>query len=49
MKIRAFRLRAISDLPDTENLKLLKRLSESSPVYNTLTHGVPVGIEIERK
>jgi len=34
---------------DAENLKLLKRLSEFSPVYNTLTHGVPVDIEIERK
>jgi uncharacterized OsmC-like protein len=34
---------------DAENLKLLKRLSEFSPVYNTLIHGTKVDIDIESK
>jgi uncharacterized OsmC-like protein len=34
---------------DAENLKLLKRLSEFSPVYNTLIHGTRVDIDIESK
>jgi uncharacterized OsmC-like protein len=34
---------------DAANLKLLKRLSEFSPVYNTLIHGAKVEIEIENK
>jgi len=34
---------------DAENLKLLRRLSEFSPVYNTLSHGVNVDVEIEPK
>ncbi len=32
---------------DGNNLKLLKRLSEFSPVYNTIIHGAKVDIEIE--
>lgn len=34
---------------DSENLKLLKRLSEFSPVYNTITYGAKVDIDIEPK
>jgi uncharacterized OsmC-like protein len=34
---------------DAKNLKLLKRLSEFSPVYNTITQGAKVDIEIEGK
>lgn len=34
---------------DSENLKLLKKLSEFSPVYNTLIHGAKVKIDIESK
>jgi uncharacterized OsmC-like protein len=34
---------------DAENLRLLKRLSEFSPVLNTLIHGTRVEIDIERK
>ncbi|MBN2242568.1 MAG: OsmC family protein [Acidobacteria bacterium] len=34
---------------DTENLKLLKKLSQFSPVYNTLIHGARVNIDIEPK
>ncbi len=34
---------------DAENLKLLRRLSEFSPVYNTLSHGVNVDVEIGPK
>lgn len=34
---------------DSENLKMLKKLSEVSPVYNTLIHGVKVKIDIESK
>ena len=32
---------------DSENLKLLRRLAEFSPVYNTITNGAEVDIEIE--
>jgi uncharacterized OsmC-like protein len=31
---------------DPKNLKQLRRLAEFSPVFNTLTHGVPVDIDI---
>jgi uncharacterized OsmC-like protein len=34
---------------DEENLKKLKSLAEFSPVYNTITHGAQVDIEIEPK
>jgi uncharacterized OsmC-like protein len=34
---------------DPENLKQLKRLSELSPIYNTLVHGAKVDIEIMPK
>lgn len=34
---------------DPENLKRLKSLAEFSPVYNTITHGTKVDIEIEPK
>ena len=34
---------------DAENLKLLKRLSEFSPIYNTLIQGTKVDIDIEAK
>ena len=34
---------------DSENLKLLKKLSELSPVYNTLVYGAKVNIDIESK
>lgn len=34
---------------DEKNLDRLKRLAEYSPVYNTLIHGVNVGIEVEPK
>ena len=34
---------------DSGNLKMLKKLSEISPVYNTLTHGAKVHIDIESK
>jgi uncharacterized OsmC-like protein len=34
---------------DEENIERLKRLTEYSPVYNTLIHGTNVDIEIERK
>jgi len=34
---------------DEENLKRLKSLAEFSPVYNTITHGAKVDIEIEPK
>lgn len=34
---------------DEENLKKLKSLAEFSPVYNTITHGAKVDIEIEPK
>ncbi len=34
---------------DAENLKQLKSLGEFSPVYNTITHGAKVDIEIEPK
>jgi len=32
---------------DSENMKKLKELAQFSPVYNTLTHGTNVDIEIE--
>ena len=34
---------------DPENLKMLKKLSELSPVYNTLIYGAKVKIDIESK
>ena len=34
---------------DSKNLKLLKKLSELSPVYNTLIYGAKVNIDIETK
>lgn len=34
---------------DSGNLKILRKLSEVSPVYNTLIHGAKVKIEIESK
>jgi uncharacterized OsmC-like protein len=34
---------------DSKNLKLLKKLSEFSPVYNTIIHGAKVDIDIEPK
>jgi len=34
---------------DEENLERLKELAAFSPVYNTLTNGVKVDIELERK
>jgi len=34
---------------DASNLKLLKQLSEFSPIYNTLTDGARVNIDIEVK
>jgi uncharacterized OsmC-like protein len=34
---------------DSDNLKLLKRLGEFSPVYNTITHGAKVDIVLEPK
>lgn len=32
---------------DPENIAKLRRLAEFSPVYNTLTHGVSVDVEVE--
>jgi len=32
---------------DPEDLERLRRLADNSPVYNTLTHGVNVNIEVE--
>ncbi|MEJ2111209.1 MAG: OsmC family protein [Acidobacteriota bacterium] len=34
---------------DTKKLNLLKKLSEFSPVYNTITNGAKVDIDIEQK
>ena len=34
---------------DSKNLKVLKKLSELSPVYNTLIYGAKVNIDIESK
>ncbi len=34
---------------DAENLKMLKQLSQLSPVLDTLTHGAKVDLEIETK
>lgn len=34
---------------DSENLTLLKKLSEISPVYNTLTYGARISIDVEQK
>jgi len=34
---------------DVNNLERLKRLTEYSPVYNTLLHGVNVDVEVEAK
>lgn len=34
---------------DSENLTLLKKLSEISPVYNTLTYGTRIHIDVEQK
>ena len=34
---------------DAKNMKRLKRLAEYSPVYNTLTNGVNVDIQVEPK
>lgn len=34
---------------DEENLDRLKELAAFSPVYNSLTHGVKIDIELERK
>ena len=34
---------------DAENLERLKRLAEFSPVYNTITHGAKVDIDVELK
>jgi uncharacterized OsmC-like protein len=34
---------------DVDNLARLKRLTEYSPVFNTLTHGVKVDIQVEPK
>ncbi|MBN2133089.1 MAG: OsmC family protein [Sedimentisphaerales bacterium] len=34
---------------DVDNLERLKRLTEYSPVYNTLLHGVNVDVEVEPK
>ncbi len=33
----------------TENLDKLRELAKFSPVYNTLTNGTPVEINIQRK
>lgn len=32
---------------DVENMERLKRLTEVSPVYNTITHGATVDIQVE--
>jgi len=34
---------------DVDNLSKLKKLAEFSPVYNTLTHGTKVDIQVEPK
>jgi uncharacterized OsmC-like protein len=34
---------------DSENLKMLKKMREFSPVYNTIVQGAKVDIEIEPK
>ena len=34
---------------DAENLERLKRLAEFSPVYNTITHGAKVDIDVQLK
>jgi len=34
---------------DVENMERLKRLTEFSPVYNTITHGARVHIQVEEK
>ncbi len=39
-----FRLKA-----DVDNMERLKKLTEFSPVYNTITHGAKVDIEVEPK